>query len=227
MWMKKIRNRILIRQFGEGVITGKSYSLFIKDDYLYSWTGDAPIAARCKRKDGSIYFKISNNAASLGGDVRSCSTSSHIRLVHSDLQPNILVEGWAEKSKLEWKRQYTHKTIGGCIKAFVLGYSDIFTENHYISVGGASDNNISILLVEDKPTVWQKHCYRYAWRTEDINKDYLKCPEQHICPAKFSCFTSGDSFNATVFFVEAEPEGNGKAASAIRKHCNPRAVITR
>jgi hypothetical protein len=111
-------NYDVVRRFAEGKTRGKSHSMSIHENELYSY--GACIAIR--RKEGYI---VSNRTSYLGGGSYSNTTSQHISLAYRYLEPNTLVDGWAEEGKEEWiiPRLPSHKTLTGLIKSFAKGRS--------------------------------------------------------------------------------------------------------
>lgn len=187
-------NAELAKCFASGKTKGKSNSMSIEGDTLYSYW--AKIVIRCEDK-----FIISNRTSYLGGGTYSTTTSRHISLAIiacDEQKPIFLVEGWAERNKPEWfmPDRPTHKFVTGLIRGFNRGWGfDGWTGEWFQETGTKRvdwqvrhnklyDPEGNIIAIRERVSVYAP-----------CNK---KCD---ICPAKFLCKTDMLPFVGYIFFI--------------------------
>lgn len=172
-----LSNSKLVQNFYNGDTKGKSSSISIKGDTLYSYS--APIAIRL-----DTHFIISNKCRDLFGTPYSKTTSSHIYRCFVTLTPNKLVDGWADKDKKQFNKHKTYVILNSMLKEFSTLYTPTFELIHKKQNLKIINNklilNNNIVLVTKQSNY---DCY-YTKRIE-LGKNH----ECSSCPNRFKCIT--------------------------------------
>lgn len=214
-------NGVVVNRFVEGYIKGRSHSMFLDGNKLYSYSCCIAVRQGMGGADG-YKFIISNKAKFLGGRPYSITTTNHISLVRWACRNKeaMLVDGWAEEGKTEFFVPHfpTHKTVWGLIRSF-SGYHryEGWTGRWHADTGTREvewlfENNR--LHAPDGALVAKREYILMGGKQNSCNK---KCD---ICPARFMCLTDGDGFCGRVFFI-----AKGKYQDLAQKYLSPAVVL--